>query len=78
LAAVWQEILALLGRHGITNYSIYLKEPENLLFGYWQYRGTDYAAPPSSRTGEPSVAATAKHAGRRRRLSVSGVRASVV
>ena len=27
----------------ISNYSIYLREPENLLFGYWEYTGSDYA-----------------------------------
>ena len=43
-AAVWPEILAKISECNITNYSIYLKEPENLLFGYWEYGGTDYAA----------------------------------
>lgn len=43
-ADVWPELLALLSRHGITNYSIFLKEPENLLFGYWEYVGDDYEA----------------------------------
>ena len=43
-AAVWPEVLAQIKRSNITNYSIYLREPENLLFGYWEYVGTDYAA----------------------------------
>ena len=42
--AVWPEILALISTHGIANYSIFLKEPENLLFGYWEYHGTDFGA----------------------------------
>ncbi len=40
-AAVWPEILALLRRAGMRNYSIFLKEPENLLFAYLEYDGTD-------------------------------------
>ena len=43
-ADVWPEVLALLSEHGITNYTIFLKEPENLLFGYWEYIGEDYEA----------------------------------
>lgn len=42
--AVWPEILALISESNITNYSIFLKEPENLLFAYWEYIGTDFAA----------------------------------
>ncbi|WDR01950.1 L-rhamnose mutarotase [Devosia algicola] len=41
-ADVWPEILALLSTHNITNYTIFLKEPENLLFGYWEYTGADF------------------------------------
>ena len=43
-AAVWPEILALISECNITNYSIFLKEPENLLFGTWEYVGTDFEA----------------------------------
>ena len=43
-AAVWPGVLAQIRRSNIRNYSIYLREPENLLFGYWEYSGTDYAA----------------------------------
>lgn len=43
-AAVWPEILDLISRCHIRNYSIFLKEPENLLFGYWEYHGTDFDA----------------------------------
>ncbi len=34
-AAVWPEILALISDCNIRNYTIFLREPENLLFGYW-------------------------------------------
>ncbi|WP_127144373.1 L-rhamnose mutarotase [Pelagibacterium montanilacus] len=43
-AQPWPEMNAALSAAHITNYSIYLREPENLLFGYWEYRGTDYEA----------------------------------
>ena len=33
-ATVWPEILDLISRCNIRNYSIFLREPENLLFGY--------------------------------------------
>jgi L-rhamnose mutarotase len=43
-AEPWPEMDAALTAANIRNYSIYLREPENLLFGYWEYTGTDYAA----------------------------------
>ena len=43
-AEPWPEMNAALEAANIRNYSIYLREPENLLFGYWEYAGTDYAA----------------------------------
>jgi L-rhamnose mutarotase len=42
-AKPWPEMDAALSAANIRNYSIYLREPENLLFGYWEYVGTDYA-----------------------------------
>lgn len=41
-AAVWPDVLAMISASNIRNYSIYLKEPENILFGYWEYHGTDF------------------------------------
>ena len=43
-AAVWPEILQAIHDSNIRNYSIFLKEPENLLIAYWEYVGTDYKA----------------------------------
>jgi len=43
-AEPWPEMNAALAAANIRNYSIYLREPENLLFGYWEYTGSDYAA----------------------------------
>ncbi|MGA2485802.1 MAG: L-rhamnose mutarotase, partial [Roseiarcus sp.] len=34
-AGVWPEILTKITACNIRNYSIFLREPENLLFGYW-------------------------------------------
>lgn len=38
----WPEMNAALSEANIRNYSIFLKEPENLLFGVWDYVGSDY------------------------------------
>ena len=54
-AAVWPEILALISACNITNYSIFLKEPENLLFGYWEYVGNDFAADMARMAADPTT-----------------------
>lgn len=41
-AAVWPEVLAILRKYHIKNYSIYLKD--NLLFSYFEYHGNNYEA----------------------------------
>ena len=41
-ANVWPSILERVERSNIKNYSIFLREPENVLFGYWEYHGDDY------------------------------------
>ena len=41
-AAVWPEVLATIRRCNIRNYSIFRKD--DLLFGYFEYHGADYAA----------------------------------
>ena len=43
-AAVWPEILAAIRASNIRNYTIFLREPENLLFATWDYHGSDFAA----------------------------------
>lgn len=43
-AAVWPEVLQQISASHIQNYSIFLREPEGLLFGYFEYHGTDYDA----------------------------------
>ena len=41
-AAVWPEVLAMIQKCNIRNYSIFLKD--DLLFSYFEYHGTDYEA----------------------------------
>src|ERR1700693_908590 len=43
-AAVWPEVLTKISDCNIRNYTIFLRAPENLLFGYWEYHGEDWAA----------------------------------
>ena len=43
-AECWPEILQGLSDANVKNYSIFLREPENLLFGYWEYHGNDFEA----------------------------------
>jgi L-rhamnose mutarotase len=52
-AAVWPEILAQLSACNVRNYSIFLREPENLLFGYWEYHGADFAADMAVMAADP-------------------------
>jgi L-rhamnose mutarotase len=53
-AAPWPDMDAALKDANILDYSIFLKEPENLLFGVWDYRGTDYEGD-MKRLGEKAV-----------------------
>jgi L-rhamnose mutarotase len=54
-AAVWPEVLATIARCNIKNYSIYLKEPENILFAYFEYHGADYAADMALMAADPKT-----------------------
>jgi L-rhamnose mutarotase len=52
-AAVWPEHLACISASHIKNFSIFLREPENLLFGYWEYHGTDFEADMKAIAADP-------------------------
>ena len=54
-AAVWPSVLARISACHIRNYSIFLREPENLLFGTWEYHGTDLAADMAAMTADPET-----------------------
>lgn len=41
-AKVWPEVLKAISAANIRNYTIFLREPENLLFSYYEYHGVDY------------------------------------
>jgi L-rhamnose mutarotase len=43
-AAAWPGVLATITACNLRNFSIFLKEPELLLFAYWEYVGSDFAA----------------------------------
>lgn len=52
---VWPEILTLISRCNIRNYTIFLREPENLLFAAWEYHGSDFAADMALMRADPRM-----------------------
>ncbi len=52
-AAVWPDVLTTIAACNIRNYSIFLKEPENLMFAYLEYHGTDYDADMAKMAADP-------------------------
>lgn len=52
-ADVWPEVLERLRQSNITNYSIFLREPENLMFAYWEYTGSDFEADSARIAADP-------------------------
>jgi L-rhamnose mutarotase len=52
-AAVWPEVLAMIRKCNIRNYSIFLKD--GLLFGYFEYHGADYAADMAKMAADPKT-----------------------
>ena len=52
-ADVWPEILQGLRAANVRNYSIFLREPENLLFSYWEYHGDAFEADMQSIADQP-------------------------
>jgi L-rhamnose mutarotase len=55
--AVWPEVLARISACNIRNYTIFLREPENLLFAYWEYHGDDWAADARRMAADPRTQA---------------------
>lgn len=53
--AVWPEVLAMISACHIRNYSIFLKQPENILFGTWEYHGADFAADMARMAADPKT-----------------------
>ena len=52
-AEAWPDILDMISKCQITNYSIFLNEAENMLFGYWEYLGDDFAADAARMAADP-------------------------
>lgn len=55
-AAVWPEVLAMIGRCHISNYSIYLRklpDGRHYLFSYFEYTGSDFAADMARMAADP-------------------------
>jgi len=54
-AEAWKEVLDRIHESNIRNYSIFLKEPENILFGYWEYTGNDFDADMRAMADDPNT-----------------------
>ncbi len=53
--SVWPDVLKTIAKANIRNYSIFLREPENLLFGYWEYYGDDFEADSAKIASDPKT-----------------------
>lgn len=54
-ANAWPEILDQISACNIRNYTIFLHEPENLLFGYWEYHGDDFGDDAAKMASHPKT-----------------------
>lgn len=54
-ADVWPDVLKRIKASNIRNYSIFLKEPENLLFSYYEYVGSDHDADMAAMAADPTT-----------------------
>jgi L-rhamnose mutarotase len=54
-AATWPTVLAQISRSHIRNFTIYLREPENLLFSHFEYHGTDFEADMAAMAADPQT-----------------------
>ena len=52
-ASVWPEVLGTIRQCNIRNYSIFLKD--DVLFGYFEYYGADYAADMAKMAADPAT-----------------------
>lgn len=54
-AAVWPDVLKQISLSNIRNYSIFWNEAEALLFGYWEYHGTDFEGDMKAMAADPKT-----------------------
>jgi L-rhamnose mutarotase len=47
----------MIAKCNIRNYTIFLREPENLLFAYYEYHGVDWAADMAKMVADPKTQA---------------------
>jgi len=52
-ATVWPKVLSQIAACHIRNYTIFLREPENLMFAYFEYHGTDFTADMTAMAADP-------------------------
>jgi L-rhamnose mutarotase len=53
--AVWPEVLEIIKICNISNYSIFLREPENLMFSYFEYHCSEFAKDMAHMAAEPGT-----------------------
>ncbi|MBL4769193.1 MAG: L-rhamnose mutarotase [Rhodobacteraceae bacterium] len=49
------DVAQAIHRANIRNYSIFLREPENLLFSYWEYLGGDFSSDRELMFNDPAM-----------------------
>ena len=54
-AAVWPAVAAQIKVSNIRRYTIYLREPENLLFSHFEYHGSDFEADMAAMARDPET-----------------------
>jgi L-rhamnose mutarotase len=54
-AAVWPAVLEQIERSNISNYTIYLREPENILFSHFEYHGDNFEADMAAMARDPQT-----------------------
>ena len=54
-AAAWPAVLKRIAQANIRNYTIFLREPENLLFATWEYHGADFDADMARMRADPRM-----------------------
>jgi L-rhamnose mutarotase len=54
-AETWPGVLAQIADSNIRNFTIFLREPENVLFGTFEYHGTDFEADMARMAADPAT-----------------------
>ena len=54
-AAAWPGVLEKISDCNMKNFSVFLREPENLLFAYFEYHGDDLAADSDRMAADPTT-----------------------